>query len=53
MDVDDFYQVLVDCQILTLPRELDDTPDERVLAYLRISLQEIAAGKTIPLARYS
>jgi len=51
MDVDDFYQVLVDRQILTAPIDPDDTPDELVLAHLRISLQEIAAGKTIPLSQ--
>ena len=51
MDVDDFYHVLVDRQILTAPTEPDDTPDELVLAHLRISLQEIAAGKTIPLSQ--
>lgn len=51
IDVDDFYQVLVDRQILTAPIDPDDTPDELVLAHLRISLQEIAAGKTIPLSQ--
>ena len=51
IDVDDFYQVLVDRQILTAPIDPDDTPDELVLAHLRISLQEIAAGKIIPLSQ--
>jgi predicted HTH domain antitoxin len=51
MDVDDFYQILVDRQILTPPSDPDDTPDELVLAHLRISLQEIAEGKTIPLSQ--
>jgi predicted HTH domain antitoxin len=51
MDVDDFYQILVDRQILTPPSDPDDTPNELVLAHLRISLQEIAEGKTIPLSQ--
>jgi hypothetical protein len=51
MDVDDFYELLVDRQILTPPSDLDDTPDELVLAHLRISLQEVAEEKTIPLFR--
>jgi hypothetical protein len=51
MDVDDFYELLVDRQILTPPSDLDDTPDELVLAHLRISLQEVADGKTIALSQ--
>ena len=51
MDVDDFYQVLVDRQLLTPPIDPDDTPDELVLAHLRISLQEIKEGKTMPLSQ--
>jgi predicted HTH domain antitoxin len=51
MDVDDFYGLLVDRQILTAPSDPDDTPDELVLAHLRISLQEVADGKTIPLSQ--
>jgi hypothetical protein len=49
IDVDDFYQILVDRGILTPPSDPDDDPDELILAHLRISLQEIKAGKTIPL----
>ncbi len=51
MYVDDFYHILVDRQILIAPIDPDDTPDELVLAHLRISLQEIAAGKTVPLSQ--
>lgn len=51
IDVDDFYQLLVDRQILTPPSDPDDTPDELILAHLRISLQEVAAGKTIPVSQ--
>ncbi len=51
MDVDDFYALLVDRQILTPPSDPDDTPDELVLAHLRISLQEVADGRMIPLSQ--
>jgi len=51
LDVDDFYQLLVDRQVLTPPSDPDDTPDELVLAHLRISLQQISDGKTIPLSQ--
>ena len=50
-NADDFYHILVDRQILTVPIDRDDTPDELVLAHLRISLQAISAGKTIPLSQ--
>jgi predicted HTH domain antitoxin len=49
IDVDDFYQILVDRQILTPPSDPDDTPDELVLAHLRISLQQVAESKVIPV----
>jgi hypothetical protein len=51
MDVDDFYGLLVDRRILTAPSDPDDTPDELVLAHLRIFLQEVADGKMIPLSQ--
>jgi predicted HTH domain antitoxin len=50
MDVDDFYQILVDRDILTLPNDPDDDPDELILAHLRISLQEVREGKTKPIS---
>ncbi|BAU12237.1 hypothetical protein LEP3755_27660 [Leptolyngbya sp. NIES-3755] len=50
MDVDDFYQVLVDRGILIPPSDPDDDPDELILAHLRISLQEIKEGKTKPVS---
>jgi predicted HTH domain antitoxin len=49
IDVDDFYQILVDRQLLTPPSDPDDTPDELVLAHLRISLQQVAESKVIPV----
>lgn len=50
MDVDDFYERLVDRQILTPPSDPDDDPDELILAHLRISLQDIKEGRTLPIA---
>jgi predicted HTH domain antitoxin len=49
IDVDDFYQILVDRQILALPSDPDDTPDELIVAHLRIALQQVAEGKVIPV----
>lgn len=50
IDLDDFYQVLVDRGILTPPSDPDDDPDELILAHLRISLQEIKEGKVKPIS---
>ncbi len=50
IDVDDFYDRLVDRQILTRPSDPDDDPDELILAHLRISLQDIKEGKTRPIS---
>jgi predicted HTH domain antitoxin len=50
IDVDDFYQILVDRGILTAPADPDDDPDELILAHLRISLQQIKEGKITPIS---
>jgi predicted HTH domain antitoxin len=50
MDVDDFYQILVDRGILTPPDDQDDTPDELIRAHLRISLKQIEEGKIKPVS---
>ena len=50
IDVDDFYQILVDRNILTPPSNPDNDPDELILAHLRISLQEIKEGKVKPVS---
>ena len=50
LDVDDFYQLLVDRKILTAPNDPDDDPDELIFAHLRISLQEAKDDKTIHLS---
>jgi predicted HTH domain antitoxin len=44
IDVDDFYQLLVDRGILTAPSDPDDDPNELILAHLRISLQQAKEG---------
>lgn len=50
IDVDDFYQILVDRGILTPPDDPDDDPNELILAHLRISLQQIKEGKVKPVS---
>ncbi len=50
LDVDDFYQLLIDRQLRT-PSDPDDDPDELILAHLRISLQQAVTGQTIPLSQ--
>lgn len=50
MDVDDFYQLLVDRNILTAPSDPDDDPNELILAHLRLSLQDIQAGRVKPIS---
>lgn len=49
LDLDDFHQLLIDRKILTPPNDPDDTPDELILANLRLSLQDIQGGRTVPL----
>jgi predicted HTH domain antitoxin len=50
IDVDDFYQILVDRGILTPPSDPDDDPKELILAHLRISLQQVNAGNLKPIS---
>ena len=50
MDVDDFYQILVDRGILTPPSDPDDDPNELILAHLRISLQQAKEGNLKPVS---
>ena len=50
MDVDDFYQILVDRGILTPSIDPDDDPKELIFAHLRISLQQAEAGNLKPIA---
>ena len=50
MDVDDFYQILIDRGILTPPADPDDDPHELILAHLQISLQQAEAGDLKPIS---
>lgn len=50
MDVDDFYQILVNRGILTPPSDPDDDPNELILAHLRISLQQAKEGNLKPIS---
>jgi predicted HTH domain antitoxin len=50
MDVDDFYQILIDRGILTPPIDPDDDPNELIFAHLRISLQQAEEGNLKPIS---
>jgi predicted HTH domain antitoxin len=50
VDVDDFYQILVDRGILTPPIDPDDDPNELICAHLRISLQQAEEGNLKPIS---
>ena len=50
MSVDDFYQLLIDRNIVSPPADVDDEPAELVLASLRTSLQQIKEGKLHPIS---
>jgi predicted HTH domain antitoxin len=50
MSVDNFYQLLIDRNIVTPPADIDDEPAELVLASLRTSLQQIKEGKLHPIS---
>ncbi len=51
LDVDDFYLVLVERKILTMPSDPDDTPDELILAHLRLGCKDAVEGNIIPIAQ--
>ncbi|MGJ3254563.1 MAG: UPF0175 family protein [Elainellaceae cyanobacterium] len=50
IDVDDFYQILIDRGILTPPSDPDSDPNELICAHLRISLQQVKEGNLKPIA---
>ena len=50
MDVDDFYQILVDRGILNPPNDPDDDPKELIFAHLRLSLQQAETGNLRPIS---
>jgi predicted HTH domain antitoxin len=50
MAADDFYQILINRNIVTPPADPDDEPAELVLASLRNSLEQIKEGKVHPIS---
>ncbi|OCR02199.1 small protein [Oscillatoriales cyanobacterium USR001] len=48
--VDDFYQLLIDRNIITRSADPDNDSDELILASLRNSLQQIKEGKLHPIS---
>jgi predicted HTH domain antitoxin len=51
LDVDDFYLILVERKILTPQSNPDDTPDELILAHLRLGCKDAVEGNIIPIAQ--
>lgn len=50
ISVENFYQLLIDRNILTPPVDPDDEPAELILASLRTSLQQVTEGKIHPIS---
>jgi predicted HTH domain antitoxin len=50
ISVDDFYQILIDRNIVTPPADPDDEPAELILASLRNSMQQVKEGKIHPIS---
>ncbi|CAC5342028.1 MULTISPECIES: UPF0175 family protein [Planktothrix] len=50
MTIHDFYQLLVDRNLITPPTDPDDEPNELILASLRTSLQQAKEGKVQPIS---
>lgn len=48
--IDDFYQLLINRNLITPPTDPDDDPDELILASLRLSLQQANAGNVHPIS---
>jgi predicted HTH domain antitoxin len=48
--IDDFYQILIQRNIITPPSDPDDDPDELILASLRLSLQQARSGQVHPIS---
>jgi predicted HTH domain antitoxin len=48
--IDDFYQLLIDRNIIIPPTDPDNDPDEIILASLRRSLQQAKAGNVHPIS---
>ena len=50
MSVDDFYQLLINRNIVTPPADRDDEPAELILASLRNSMQQVKEGQVHPIS---
>jgi predicted HTH domain antitoxin len=50
MSIDDFYQLLINRNIVEASTDLDDEPNELILASLCNSLQQIKEGKIYPIS---
>lgn len=50
MSVDDFYQLLINGNIVTPPADPDDEPVELILASLRNSMQQVKEGNVHPIS---
>jgi predicted HTH domain antitoxin len=51
ISADDFYQILIDRNIVAPPPEPDDEPAELILASLRNSMQQVKEGKVHPISQ--
>ncbi|WP_124978527.1 UPF0175 family protein [Aphanothece sacrum] len=50
MAIDDFYQLLIGRNLITLPTDPDDESNELILASLNTSLQQAKEGKLHPIS---
>ncbi|MEG4322748.1 MULTISPECIES: UPF0175 family protein [unclassified Microcoleus] len=50
ISADNFYQILIDRNIVTPPADPDDEPAELILASLRNSMQQVKEGKVHPIS---
>ncbi len=50
ISVDDFYQLLINRNIVTRPADPDDESTELILASLRNSMQQVKEGKVYPIS---
>ncbi|MCY7381255.1 MAG: UPF0175 family protein [Microcoleus sp. CAN_BIN18] len=50
ISVDDFYQLLINRNIVTRPADPDDESAELILASLRNSMQQVKEGKVHPIS---
>ena len=50
ISADDFYQILIDRNIVTPPADPDDEPAELILASLRNSMPQVKQGNLHPIS---